>query len=348
MQIDQQSSKDLEFDLVREILASYCNSAKAKSNALKISFFENMELLEKELNLIEEIQAVYHDNSLNFPHPNAEDIDGALKLLKVENGVLILDELVKIYALCIGTKTLTTFANTNKVQFPLIYNACVHIDRIADVLKIITAVLDEKLLNIKSSATPYLSEIRSKSKSNLRELNKNFELVLKKYRTDGILGDTEETHLDNRRLLTVLSQYKKRVKGKIHGISAKGNFTYIEPFETIQLNESQDQLKIEERHEIYKILESITLKLRSERNNLKAFQRLLVRFDLLNAKVRFSVSYNGIKPAINSNQTLYWKNAIHPLLYLKNKTSNLNTIGQDIELKQRTKVSCYFRAKCRW
>ncbi len=332
MQIDQQSSKDLEFDQVREILASYCHSKKAKENALKISFFDQPDQLKKELDLIEEIQSVYQDDSMNFPHPNAEDIDGALKLLKIENGVLILDELVKIYALCTGTKTLTNFAKSNKVQFPLIFNACSHIDRINDVLKIITEVLDEKKLIIKSTATERLHDIRSKEKSTLRELNKNFDQVLKKYRADDILGDTEETHLENRRLLTVLSQYKKRVKGKVYGLSAKGNFTYIEPAETQHLNNALDQLKIEERHEIFKILEALTIKLRGERNNLKAFQRLLIRFDLLNAKVNFSLSYNGVKPGINNDQVLYWKNAKHPLLYLNNNLHGLETIGQDLEL----------------
>ncbi len=54
--------------------------------------------------LLEEIQTIHHDDKLSLPHPNSEDIDGALKLLRIENGVLILDELVKIYALCVGTK----------------------------------------------------------------------------------------------------------------------------------------------------------------------------------------------------------------------------------------------------
>jgi len=332
MAIDPQTSKDLEFDEIRNLLATYCKSTKAKTNALKIGFFSDIIVLQEELDLIEEIQAVYHDKELTFPHPNAEDIDGALKMLRIENGVLILDELIKVFALCIGTKELTKFANTNKTQLPLIYQACAHIDRINDVLKIITEVLDEKKLVIKSSATHKLQELRQKLKSNERESSKNFDRVLQQYRLDGILGDTEETHLDNRRLLTVLSQYKKQVKGKIHGISAKGNFTYIEPQETVESNNLIDQLKIEERHEIYLILEALTVRLRGERNNLKAFQRLLIRFDLLSAKVNLAESYQGIKPTINHDKSLYWKNAKHPLLYLKNQSVNLPTIGQDIAL----------------
>ena len=332
MAIDQQSSKDLEFNLICELLSGYCKSIKAKDIALKLSFFDSPELLERELNLIEEIQLVYQDDGLSFPHPNAEDIDGALKMLRVENGVLTLDELIKVYDLCMGTKQLTEFSRKHKNEYPLVFDACAHIDRIHDVLKIITAIFDAKHLTIKNDATPRLFEIRTQLQSNRRAINKNFEQVLRKYRGEELLGETEETHLENRRLLTVLSQYKKQVKGRAHGISAKGTNTYIEPVENIELNARQDQLQIEDRHEIYTILEAITYKLRSEKNNLKAFQRLLIKFDLLNAKVLFASTYNGTKPIINRDKKMVWQNAKHPLLYIKNNSVNLDTIGQDIEM----------------
>ena len=332
MEIDLQSKKDLEFDIVCDILAGYCKSEKAKHLSKHLKFFNDIQALENELKLIEEIQLVYHDSQLNFPHSNAEDIDDALKMLRIENGVLILDELIKVLNLCQGTKLLIRFSKQNQVQFPLVFNACAHINRIDDVLNIITKVLDPKKLQIKDSATQRLLEIRQQQKSNYIAINKNFERLLRNYRGEELLGESEETHLDNRRLLTILSQYKKRVPGKIHGISAKGNFTYVEPKENVQLNESQDQLRIEERHEIYLILESITNQLRDEKSNLEAFQRLLIRFDVFNAKVLLAESYQGVKPKIVNEQKIIWKGAKHPLLLRQNNGLNLPTLGQDIEL----------------
>ena len=259
MQIDQQSKKDLEFDVVCELLSQYCKSDKAKSLAKGLKFLSDGQAVEDELNLLSEIQFIYGNEKLHFPHSNSEDIDDALKLLKVENGVLILDELLKVYNLCIGTKELIQFAKKNRVEAPLVYEACSHIDSIDDVLKIITEVLDEKLLDIKSDATKKLYEIRNQQKSNRREINNNFEQELRHCRNEAILAETEETHLDNRRLLSVLTQYKKRVKGRIVGISSKGVVTYIEPESNVQMNRNQEQLRIQEQHEIYVILEKITL-----------------------------------------------------------------------------------------
>ncbi|MEN8810012.1 MAG: hypothetical protein ABF272_01270, partial [Flavobacteriales bacterium] len=231
MILDKQSGKDLEFGVVCDILSTYCKSQKAKENALNLTSFSESELLNREFDLLEEIQEIYLDERLSFPHPNAEDIDTALNILRIENGVLILNELLKVFALCQGTKILIDFARNQQYDYPILYEACQHITGIKDVLGIITEVLDTKKLDIKDDATPLLLTIRKKQKSNRSEINKNFEKALRRCRQDELLGETEESFLDNRRLLTVLSQYKKRVPGRICGVSAKGNYTYIEPQE---------------------------------------------------------------------------------------------------------------------
>ena len=337
MILDKQSGKDLEFGVVCDILSTYCKSQKAKENAQNLTSFAKPELLNKEFALLEEIQEIYLDDRLSFPHPNAEDIDTALNILRIENGVLILNELLKVFALCQGTKILIDFARNQQYDYPVLFESCEHITGIKDVLGIITEILDTKKLDIKDDATQLLLNIRKKQKSNRSEINKNFEKVLRRCRQDELLGETEESFLDNRRLLTVLSQYKKRVPGRICGVSAKGNYTYIEPQESFELNKEQERLRIDESNEIFSILEKVTFQLRSEKKHLKAFQALLVRFDLLNAKVLFGQSYNGTNPKLNTVKKMHWKNAIHPLLYLKNNEVNKKTIGQEIEMNENSR-----------
>jgi len=333
MKLDQQSSRDLEFDKVKLLLSDFCKSNKARENSNKISPFNNIEDLKIELEMLEEIGAIYKDDSLVFPHPNAEDIDHALKLLDIENGVLILDELIKIYRLCVGTRHLIEFSVKNKTAYPLVYEACCHITSVKAVLTIIEQILSAKL-TIKDDATPALLKIRSQQKSNQIAINKNFEKALISYRKSDVLADTEETFYDNRRLLTVISAQKKKVKGKVHGMSSKGVYTYVEPAENVQISKEQEKLNIEESNEIFQILKDITDQLRSERGNLEAFQRLLIRFDMYNAKVLFANTYNGVKPKISEDRKMYWRGAIHPLLYLKNKELGLSTIGQELELRK--------------
>lgn len=331
MRFDKQSIVELEFNVVCDLLAQHCKSQRAKENALKLGSFNSPELLTAELNILSEIQLIYEDEAIAFPHPNSEDIDHALKLLRIENGVLTLDELLKVYTLCLGTKQLIDFTNKHKQQFPLIHQACEHIDRVKDIILIIKSVLTDRQ-EIKDDATKELKAIRGRIFFNEKEVNRNFERVLRKYKADEIIGDIEETYIQDKRLLSVLSQYKKRVKGKVHGASSRGTYTYIEPEENIGLNKQLEQLRIDERNEIFKILRELTDQLRGEKDYLEAFQRLLVRFDLFNAKVLFAETYQGIKPKINKEKSFYWQNARHPLLLIKNNEFGYETVGQTIEL----------------
>jgi DNA mismatch repair protein MutS2 len=299
--------------------------------------FNDPDLLRNEFDLLQEMQEIFADPRISFPHSNAEDIDHALNILRIENGVLILNELLKVYALCLGTKQLIDFAKRERHDYPLVYAACEHITGIQEILPIITEILDQKKLKIKDHATPRLAQLRKQQIANRSLINKNFEKTLRRCKQDELLGESEETFLENRRLLAVLSQYKKRVPGRMYGTSSKGNYTYIEPIENVALNKEQEQLRIDENNEVFMILEQVTLRLRSEKNHLKAFQRLLVRFDLLNAKVLFADTYQGIRPGLNKSRKMHWKNAVHPLLYLKNQAVGTDTIGQDIILNENSR-----------
>lgn len=333
MLIDEQTIKDLEFDVLRSFLADECKSEKAKVNAARIKPFSSLADVKNEFAILKEIKSVYESDEVSFPHASSEDIDHALKVLRVENGVLTIEELVRVFQLCLGTDNLIRFAKKHRENYPNVWDSCEHIDRVQDLIKLIKSILN-KHMELDDKASPELFKIRRQIKSHKIEIDKNFNRALRQYNQEDLLDSTEETFLDNRRLLIVVSAHKKKVKGKIYGVSGKGNLSYIEPGVNIGLNKRLDKLFLEESNEIFKILQEITFLLRREKNNLQAFERLLIRFDLYNAKVRFAQSYNGIIPKVNSASKMYWNTAYHPVLLLKNNELGFETIGQDFDLKQ--------------
>lgn len=334
MFIDEQTINDLEFDAIRELLADQCKSEKAKKNASRITPFSSIEEVLKEFAVLHEIQDVYFNDAISFPHAASEDIDHALNVLRIENGVLTVEELVKVFQLCLGTDNLVRFAKKNQFDYPNVWEACSHIDRIHEIIKLIKSILN-KQMEMADKASLGLFKIRSQIKSSKVDIDKNFNKFLRLYQKEDVLDSTGETFLDNRRLLVVVSANKKKVKGKIHGVSGKGNLSYIEPTININLNKQLDKLLIEESNEIFKILQEITLQLRGEKRNLKAFERLLTRFDLFNGKVRFAQDYKGIIPRTNVKSNMYWQTAYHPILLIKNNALGESTIAQDFELNQQ-------------
>jgi DNA mismatch repair protein MutS2 len=176
---DAQSIKDLEFDNICLRLAKYCKSKKAEYNAQHIKKFNTLEEVKSELEILNEIQQIHHSEDLNMPHPATDSIDSALKLLHINNGVLTLDELLRVYTLCIGTQRLIQFTRSQKHNFPLIHSACEHISEVDSILKLIQDILNDRN-EIKDDATPLLSQLRKQQISNKREINKNFDKALKK------------------------------------------------------------------------------------------------------------------------------------------------------------------------
>ncbi len=61
MQLDSQSSKDLEFDSVLYLLSSNCKSQKAKENALKLNYFASPQLVIQESDLLSEIKTIFEE-----------------------------------------------------------------------------------------------------------------------------------------------------------------------------------------------------------------------------------------------------------------------------------------------
>lgn len=329
---NSQVFRELEFDKIRILLSSHCKSEKAKSKSLNIHPFDTQERANKEFLILQEIQAIYADDQLSIPHSDPANIDHALKVLNIENGVLTVDEVVKILKLCWSTKELVQFSKKNQEHFPNIYESCSHIDRFQQVIKVISKVVG-KDFKIIDNATAELKKIRNKIDRITSDLQKNFNQVLAQYRKLGLLHETQETYFENKRLLVATSIDKSKIQGKIRGSSSKGNLAYIEPAQNIELNKLLAKVQLEESNEIYRILSDMSDQLRSEKKNLAAFERLLIRFDLYNGKIRLALSYNGIIPKAKSKGNLFWRDAKHPLLLLKEDGQNV--VGQDIEMHEK-------------
>ena len=96
----------------------------------------------------------------------------------------------------------------------------IEIDRVQDVIKLIKSVLN-KHMEVDDKASKDLFEIRKQLKSSKIEIDKNFNRVLRQYKKEDVLDSTEETFLDNRRLV-VVSAHKKKSMGKSMELVEKG------------------------------------------------------------------------------------------------------------------------------
>ena len=109
--------------------------------------------------------------------------------------------------------------------------------------------------------------------------------------------DTGEAFLNGRRVVALFAEQKRQVKGILHGESDRRKTCFIEPEETIELNNDVFSLENEEKKEVYRILRELTSRLSVYASLLKIYSDVLGEYDFIYAKARLAIDTNGQSPA---------------------------------------------------
>jgi len=192
--------------------------------------------------------------------------------------------------------------------------------------------------NIRPDASPELGRIRRSIQFKMKELDKVFRHIIQDYRNKGWLTDNLEGYRNGRRVLSVPSEHKRKIRGIIHDESATGRTTYIEPEGVIDINNDIFDLEQEERKEIYRILKALSAFLRPYAHGFKVFQDVLVQFDLIQAKARFSLKLKAQMPIIKDLPRVKVIKGRHPLLFLKNADTGKPTVPFSLTLGEKNRM----------
>jgi DNA mismatch repair protein MutS2 len=191
---------------------------------------------------------------------------------------------------------------------------------------------------VKSSSSSELSKIRAKLQKSRMAANRIFDRALKKYRDKGLIADFNESVSENRRVLAIQSSFKGQVNGILHGSSAKHSITYIEPGETVEINNEITFLQDEEKQEILGILRELSDLIRPEYTTLGDYEKKLTKLDFLKAKALFAHAEGCCLPQINNQSRIYLKEAYNPALKIVNRVKGKTTIPLILELNEASRI----------
>ena len=154
------------------------------------------------------------------------------------------------------------------------------------------------------------------------------------------LDEIRESTIEDQRVLAVKSGFKKRVSGRVLGVSKTGSITYIQPDSVVrhyhQLRESEE----EQKKEVDRILRKLTSEIAEFHSQLSDYQEYLYNLDITRAKAKFAEKINGVLPKINTHKTLKLIDAYHPLLWLRNTQENKAFFPQTLQLSEKNRIIC--------
>ncbi len=243
------------------------------------------------------------------------EVSRAAAKLRIEGAVLEALEISAVAQVLERATEVRQALGGQAARFPLLTARAAEIGDFRKALKEISG----KILpdgSIADDASVALRRIRRDMERQRGEIQDSLERFLKMHREDGLLQEEFVTLRNDRFVVPVVPGAKRKLPGVVHGSSGSGHTLFLEPLETIDLNNDLVRLGEEEIQEIHRILREMTARLREHAHEVQAAAEALAQLDLIFAKADFAVEFGCVAPRFSADDAprLELKAARHPLL----------------------------------
>lgn len=326
-----------EFDKIKSLLTSYCETEYAKNKSENLRIHTKKEFITLQLQQSYEFKLLLEQKQ-SFPNNFSLNLSRQLKLLSIAGSVLLPADFMNIRNLAVNTEKIFRWFDAEK---KLAYAALAKVAADSYYERAIIQMIDEifdDAGNVKDDASGELQKIRLNLYRKRNELRRVFEKVVARLNRAGHSAEIEESFSNGRRVVAVFSEYKRQVKGILHGESDSRKTAYIEPEETIELNNEVFSLENDEQKEIQKILRTLTASLSIYSSLLNDWMIIAGEYDFIEAKAKLAVEMNGNYPNITDKAIVDLKDAYHPLLFLYNKKSGRKTMPVSLRLDEKNRI----------
>jgi DNA mismatch repair protein MutS2 len=327
----------LEFNKVRDLLAEHCNTEYARAKAQDLRIHTRRDFIELELRQSHEFKLLFQ-NGQYFPNDNTLNLARELKLLGIPGASLSGEQFLQVRRLAESMDSIFRWFDADRrIAYPALARVIEHTHYEKAIVKAIDEVIDESG-TVRDNASADLADIRLSLYRKRNELRRVFDRIVSKLGKAGYVADIEESFLNGRRVVAIFAEHKRQVKGILHGESDTRRTSFVEPEETIELNNDVFSLEHAESKEVNRILRELTARLSSHAPLLQVWHDILGEYDFIRAKARLATDMNGNFPQLHDKSHVGLKQAFHPLLLLYNRKQNKPTIPTNINLSEKDRL----------
>lgn len=347
MKID--SAGILEFESLRALVGRYVASALGKRELAAVSPSTSRAALEAVL--AETAEAIGYQRAATQPQTASRgsairvrftgvpDSGPAVAKLRIEGSALEpreIYDLVKLLDLAGEARSVITATGE---RFPLL---AARAERIGDFRPVLRDLAGKILPDgsVADDASVALNRLRRDIEKQQKHIQNSLERFLRQHREEGTLQEEFVTIRNERFVVPIVAGQRPRVDGVIHAASASGQTLFVEPLETIDLNNELVRLKDEESAEVHRIVLELTSRLREHSGDIRYAVQVMGELELLFAKAQFAIEFNCTIPSFSPDleRRLHLKDARHPLLedVLRKQRKPIMPISLTLSEQQRT------------
>src|SRR5579884_2586847 len=339
----------LEFEGLRALLGRYLRTPLGRAGlsevaplagraAVESALADTAEAIEY-LRVSAQPQAASRGAAIRLRFEPGTDPAPAVARLRIEGATLEATEIFELARLLDLAAEVRALLLAAREKFPRL---AAHASAIAD-LRELASQLRGKILpdgSLADDASVALARLRRDLEKQRRLIEESLERFLRAHREDGTLQEEFVTIRSERFVVPVVSGRERRVDGVIHGSSGSGHTVFVEPLETIDLNNDLVRLHEEELREVHRLLREFTTRLREHAAAISATVGALGRLELLFAKAEFARDFDCTVPRLSpdADRRLALRQARHPLLedILRKQGKKVVPVSLALEGGQRT------------
>jgi DNA mismatch repair protein MutS2 len=339
----------LEFEALRELVGRYVGSPLGRAELDQLAPHSDRAAIENTLadaaeaiayqSASRQPQAAARGSAIGLRFNSIPDVSSALQILRIEGATLEPKQILDLARLIEEAGEIRAALNLAGEKYPRL---AAHTADIPDPRPILRDVRGKILADgtLSDDASVALHRLRRDIERQQRQIQTSLERFLRAHHDDGTLQEDFITLRNDRFVVPVVAGQQRKVYGVIHGASSSGHTLFVEPLETIDLNNELVRLREEQQREVLRILRELTELLRANGPQIQALVETIGRLDLLFAKAAFASEFDCVIPRFSpeKERRLVLRDARHPLLedVLRRQKKPVIPISLALDEKQRT------------
>jgi DNA mismatch repair protein MutS2 len=335
--VDPLARRALEFDELLEWVASFARTAPGAACVRARAPLVDPAAVAEELEAVEETRRFLAARGALVPPrlPDPGPLVGALEVEGLRLAPAAQRELARIAAVAhelasrLGSAEAAGFARLRAVGAGL-----------ADLRREARAVLDgtDPEGGVLDAASPELGRIRSAARRVTERLRRMLERMVHDPAAGTVIRDEFVTQRNGRFVIPVRADAPRAVRGIVHASSSSGATRFVEPLESVELNNEIVRLAEQEQEELERVLAAWSGAFRARLAELRATVEALSRFDDLQARALYAEASGSSAPRVAAGGPLALVGVRHPLLDRHLRESGARCVPFDLRLDPADRV----------
>ena len=310
----RQAGSLLEFDQIRQQLASYTRTVVGRERAMSLTPSQDvLEIATRQQETTEARQFLEQSGALEFgPEQDFRELLQRALLGGLLRGI----ELYAVRELASAARYDRSVL-ARQERMPMLARIAGDIPDVSQLERDITGAISPAG-EVLDHASPVLGRLRTEARQAQNRLNEVMERNLRRLQREELVQEPLITQRNGRMVLLIKTEMRPRVPGIVHDVSDSGATVFVEPMQAVDLGNRWREARLAQEREEERVLRQLSGLVGESGEDLLLTLDLVARLDLDMAKARYSAALKAVPPWLASQETpersLKLVRARHPLL----------------------------------